>query len=173
MKKPVVFLDRDGVLTKEKSYVLHKDELEIFDYARACVRKMHNAGYLVLVITNQSAVGRGMITEETLQEMNRILMEETGVDDIFYCPHWHPTATVCNCRKPQIGMIQQAMETYDLDMEHAYFVGDRASDIRTGQNAGIKTVLLESGYGTKRLEEEVTPDYIFEDLRDFVKNSNL
>ncbi len=170
MKKPVIFLDRDGVLTKEKSYVLRKEELEIFDYASACVRKMHDAGYLVLVITNQSAVARGMMTEETLQEMNDILMEETGVDDVFYCPHWHPTDAVCDCRKPQTGMIQQAMQKYDLDMEHAYFVGDRASDIRTGQNAGIQTVLLESGYGTKRLEEEVTPDYIFEDLRDFVKN---
>lgn len=170
MKKPVIFLDRDGVLTKEKSYVLQKEELEIFPFAKECIQRLHDAGYLTIVVTNQSAVGRKMLAERTLQEMNDILKRDTGVDDVFYCPHWHPTAIICNCRKPQIGMIVKAMEKYDLDLKHAYFIGDRASDIKTGNNVGIKTVLLKSGYGIKKLEENVVSDYIFNDLLDFVNS---
>lgn len=85
--KPVVFLDRDGVLSVEKSYVCSVDELEIFPYAKECVRTIHEKGYLAIVVTNQSGVARGYFTEEQLQEMNRYLMRETGVDAVYYCPH--------------------------------------------------------------------------------------
>ena len=71
----------------------------------------------------------------------------------------------CRCRKPNIGMIEHACQDFRIDMEKSYMVGDRASDILLGKNAGIKTILVESGYGMKRLEQEVTPDYIMEDLR--------
>ena len=74
----------------------------------------------------------------------------------------------CNCRKPQVGMIQKACEDYSIDMGRSYIIGDRASDVLLGKNAGLTTVLLESGYGTKRLEQEVTPDYIMKDLRDII-----
>lgn len=119
-RKPVIFLDRDGVLTKEKSYVCKVDDLEIFEYSRECVRKIKEKGYYAIVITNQSGVARGYFTEDELIEMNTKLQEETGVDAIYYCPHHEqgkvPQFTMkCNCRKPDIGMIKQACEDYSID----------------------------------------------------------
>ena len=169
MKKPAVFLDRDGVITTEKSYVLKLSELETFPYSKAAIDMIHEKGYWAIVITNQSAVGRGMLPEDDLKRMNEFLQDATGVDAVFYCPHWSEKGTICNCRKPQTGLIQRAMEQYDIDLDKSYFVGDRASDIECGQNMGIKTVLLESGYGTKRLEKNIMADYTYADLMEFVK----
>lgn len=176
--KPAVFLDRDGVLSVEKSYVRSVEELELFPYARECVRAIHEKGYLAIVVTNQSGVARGYFTEEQLQGMNRHLMEKTGVDAVYYCPHHEngivrAYASKCRCRKPAAGMIWQACRDFNIDrtgIENSYMVGDRASDIQLGQNAGLTTVLLESGYGTARLEQQVTPDHICMDLADFTRN---
>ncbi len=170
-RKPVVFLDRDGVLTEEKSYIASIEELSIFSYTAECIKAIHQKGYYAIVITNQSGVARGLFSEKDLQKMNAFLMQQIGVDAIYYCPH-HPEGKIeqygkiCHCRKPETGMIETACVKFDIDMSKSYMVGDRASDILTGQNAGIKTILLESGYGTARLEQDVTPDYIMKDLRD-------
>ncbi len=169
-KKPAVFLDRDGVLTKEKSYICKIEELEIFPYAAECIRRIHEKGYYAIVITNQSGVARGLFTEEELKGMNVYLKRETGIDAVYYCPH-HPDGKIikyrknCNCRKPNIGMIEKACCDYAIDIGHSYMIGDRASDILTGKKAGLKTILLESGYGTKRLEMDVKPDYVLNDLQ--------
>ena len=172
-KKPAVFLDRDGVLSEEKSYVCALQDLTVFPYTKECVEKIKEKGYLAIVITNQSGVARGLFWEKVLQEMNSYLIKEIGVDAVYYCPH-HPQGKIekyrkeCNCRKPRTGMIEQACKDFSIDMERSYIVGDRASDILLGQNAGITTVLVESGYGTERLEQEVTPDYIKKDLREVI-----
>lgn len=173
-KRPAVFLDRDGVLTREKSYVRSIEELEIFPYAEECIRRIRNKGYYAIVVTNQSGVARGYFTEETLLSMNRYLKEKTGVDAVYYCPHCQQGmmpkyAVYCNCRKPGTGMIERACDEFEIDMEHSYLAGDRACDIRMGEQAGLRTILLESGYGSERLEEKVTPDYIMKDLREFVE----
>ena len=173
-KKPAIFLDRDGVLTEEMSYVTSVESLIIFPYAAECVRQIHQKGYYAIVITNQSGIARGLFTESILQSMNKYLMEATGVDAIYYCPH-HPDGRVsryrktCTCRKPETGLLERACMDFGIDMSNSYMVGDRASDIFTGQNAGIKTVLLESGYGTARLEEHVNPDYTLTDLRNILE----
>lgn len=177
-KKPAVFLDRDGVLNVEKSYICTVEELEIFDYARSCVEAIHHAGYLAIVVSNQSGVARGLFSEDVLKDMNEYLIEQTGVDAVYYCPH-HPHGQVeryameCDCRKPGAGMIERACREWNIDLEHSYMIGDRATDILMGQNAGIQTVLLNSGYGVSRLECAVQPDYIMQDLREFVDVINL
>ena len=173
MKRPVVFLDRDGVLTVENLRITHPDETQIFDYAKDCVSRIHELGYLAIVVTNQEGVAKGLFTIEELESLNKRIIEETGVDDIFFCPH-HPEGSVreytydCDCRKPKTGLIRQAAEKYDVDLSGSYLVGDRAGDILTGKKAGIKTVLVDSGYGRARLEQEVEADYYCADLRDFV-----
>ena len=172
--KPAVFLDRDGVLTEEKSYITSMEDLNIFSYVKDCINQIHKKGYYAIVVTNQSAVARGFIREELLWRMNRYLMDETSVDAVYYCPHFEKGIIEkyrqnCNCRKPKTGMIERACREYDIDLTKSYMVGDRAGDIMLGKNVGIKTVLLESGYGSKRLEGKVAPDYILEDLRDFIK----
>ena len=172
-KKPALFLDRDGVLTEEISYITSVENLHIFPYAAECIRQIHEKGYYAIVITNQSGVARGLFTEETLKDMNTYLKKMTGVDAIYYCPH-HPDGEVdqyrkiCRCRKPEIGLLEQACNDFDIDIDRSYMVGDRAGDILTGQRAGIKTALLESGYGSGRLEQNVTPDYVLADLRNVI-----
>ena len=174
MKKcPAVFLDRDGVLCAEKSYVTKIKELEIFPYAKQCIDIFHQKGFLAICITNQSAVARGMMTENMLCRINEYLIQETGLDALYYCPH-HPKGAgiyrkQCSCRKPETGMLVQAQEQFAIDMKQSYFAGDRASDIICGQNAGLATVLLESGYGTKGLEQDVKADYVFSDLKAFAE----
>lgn len=173
-KLPAVFLDRDGVLTKEKSYVASVENLEVFPYAEECVRQIHENGYYAIVITNQSGVARGIFSEEELVKMNAYLTGRTGVDAVYYCPH-HPKGIVekyrcfCGCRKPKAGLLERACSDFMIDMGQSYMVGDRASDILAGQNAGVKTILLESGYGTIRLEQDVEADYILQDLRNVIE----
>lgn len=169
--QPTIFLDRDGVLCTEKSYVTSVEELEIFPYTKRCIDLFHEKGYLAVCITNQSAVARGLMTEQTLRKMHAYLLQETGLDAVYYCPH-HPQGLGmyrkrCSCRKPGTGLLKQAQEHFKIDMSASYFVGDRAADIICGQRAGLRTVLLESGYGTRRLEQDVTPDAIFYDLEEF------
>lgn len=176
-KKPAVFLDRDGVLTVEKSYVTKLEDLEIFPFARETIEKIHKAEYYAIVITNQSAIARGMLSVEELERMNIYLMEQTGVDAVYYCPH-HPEGKIkqyafeCDCRKPKIGMIEKACKDFEIDLNHSYFVGDRATDIMTGKVAGVYTVLVETGYGLKRLEKKVKADYIYENVYDFANEIN-
>lgn len=173
-KMPVIFLDRDGVLTKEKGYVTSLEQLEIFPYARQAVQILQALGYKVIVITNQSAVARGLMSEVELKKIHDYLQKETGVEAIYYCPHYPPInkevlpyQVQCQCRKPNIELLQHAITEHNLTTEYGFFVGDRGTDILTGQKMHLKTVLLESGYGSCELEEEVTPDYIFNDLIEF------
>lgn len=176
--KPAVFLDRDGVLTVEESYVCSADQLKIFPYAGECIEEIHRKGYYAIVITNQSGIARGLFSEEELQKMNQMLIRETGVDAVYYCPH-HPEgivkkyAVACSCRKPQTGLLKKACLDFHIDLENSFMVGDRAGDIVAGKGMKIQTVLLESGYGSGRLEQEVQPDYRLEDLRKFVELLNI
>ncbi|MCR5300989.1 MAG: HAD-IIIA family hydrolase [Lachnospiraceae bacterium] len=175
MKRPAVFLDRDGVLTVENLKITPPDKTEIFDYAKDCVDRIHQLGYLAIVVTNQEGVAKGIFSMDELTEANKRMTDATGVDDVFVCPH-HPDGMVreytciCDCRKPKPGLIMQAARKYDVDLDRSYMVGDRAGDILAGQNAGIRTVLVDSGYGKARLEQEAEADYYCSDLRDFVFN---
>ncbi len=173
-KRPAVFLDRDGVLTREKGYVHSVEELEIFSYVKSCVAQIHRKGYLAIVITNQSGVARGYFTEDELLEMNRYLKEKTGVDAVYYCPHYEQGivekyAVKCGCRKPKTGMIMRACREFEIDLSRSYMVGDRTGDILCGQSVGIQTVLVESEYGRERLEKGVRADNYMADLRDLIK----
>ncbi|MFP3153784.1 HAD-IIIA family hydrolase [Lachnospiraceae bacterium ZAX-1] len=168
MKKPAVFLDRDGVLAVEKGYVTKLSDLELFPYAKDGISRMHELGYLAIVVTNQSAIARGILTVEELYRMNYFLMEEIKVDAIYACPHSGKEDIPCTCRKPGTAMVEKAIQEHDIEKRGSYFVGDRASDIETGLRSKLQTVLLESGYGIKRLEKAVKPDYVCKDLIDFI-----
>lgn len=174
VRKPAVFLDRDGVLTEERSYVTCLEELKIFPFAQMCVEQIHKKGYYAIVVTNQSGIARGLFTESQLEEMNRFLIETTGVDAVYYCPH-HPQGKIerygieCQCRKPKTGMFEKACRDFAIDMGMSFMVGDRAGDVIAGENAGLQTVLAESGYGLARLEAEVAPDHIIQDLRELTE----
>ncbi len=105
-QRPAIFLDRDGVITKEKSYIRSLDELEVFDYSEECIRLIHEKGYLAIVISNQSGIARGYFTENDLATMNEYLKKTLSLDAVFYCPHYEGGGKIpeysikCTCRKP-------------------------------------------------------------------------
>ncbi len=170
VSKPAVFLDRDGVLVEERSYITDITDLKIFPYTASCIRILKELGYYAICISNQSAVGRGMMQLSDLKVINLYLKEHTGIDAIYCCPHyWKENIPACDCRKPQTGLFRQAMRDFPIDLQDSYMVGDRATDIMAGQKIGVRTILLESGYGSARLEVPVTPDYIVQDLRAAVR----
>ena len=172
-----IFLDRDGVINEEVGYITEWPQLKPIPSAVTALGLLHDAGWKTIVITNQSAVARGMMTEARLREIHARLLDNLCLDAIYYCPHYYnegdveipPYRIACDCRKPGAGLIIKAAKEHAIDLSSSYMVGDRTSDILAGKNAGLKTVLLNSGYGVKDLEFGIQPDYIFNDLLGFVK----
>lgn len=157
MSVKAVFLDRDGVLCEDTDYVTSFEKLHIFSFAKEAVELFHQKGYLAIVVTNQSGVARGMMSEKMVKDLNHRLQEETGVDDIYYCPHLPPEGAevfpyriFCNCRKPQAGMILRGAQEWDIVLADSYMVGDRESDIAAGKKAGVKTVAVAQNGMTLR-----------------------
>lgn len=173
-KYPAVFLDRDGVVNKEVGYITSIEQVEIYDFAREAVSMFHNAGWKVIIVTNQSAIARGILTEGKLNEIHKYLIDCLNVDDIFYCPHYppddkelYPYYIYCNCRKPAPGMIIEAAKKHNIDLKKSYLVGERESDILAGKNAGMSTVLVKTGYGKDWIDTKIKPDYVFKNLKEF------
>lgn len=168
-----VFLDRDGVINRDSpDYIKNRNEFHFIPGSPEAVSRLSNAGAAVIVITNQSAVGRGMTTAEELDaifdKMHQGIARAGGsLTDVFFCPHT-PDAG-CGCRKPAPGMIQAAMEKHGVDPMQSVMVGDSAKDIYCGRNAGCAvTVLVLTGNGRKALMELDAggrrPDHVAEDL---------
>jgi len=174
-----VFLDRDGVITKEPPYYAHKiDQLELIPKSAEAIRLLNKNGFKVIIISNQSGVARGYYQEKDIQiynnEMKRQLEEKGArIDAIYYCPH-HPEATIkeykidCDCRKPKPGMLRQAEKDLNLDLKRSFLVGDKMSDIEAGYRAGCKTILVLTGQGDGELkkipEMDIKLNYISNDL---------
>lgn len=154
--KPAVFLDRDGVINVDHGYVSKTDEFEFIDGVFDACRTFKEQGYLVVVITNQSGIARGMYTEEDFQELTQWMdwnFEDHGVllDGVYYCPH-HAEKGIgqykvdCDCRKPKPGMLLEAQHDLNIDLVRSVFVGDKADDMRAAHAAGIsKAVLVKTG----------------------------
>ncbi len=173
-----VFLDRDGVINVDsQDYIKHESEFHFIDKSPEAVAMLTKAGFDVILITNQSAIERQLTT---IQELEKIFSKmENGIEkaggkikDIFYCPHL-PDAG-CNCRKPNPGLILQAAEKYNIDLEYACMVGDSAKDIECARNAGCSlAVLVQTGNGLiaeQLLEKNGTGvDFTAKNLYDAVK----
>ena len=160
--RAAVFLDRDGTLTEEVGYVNHIDRAQLFPWSSEAVRRLKSAGLPVIVVTNQSGVGRGYFTEELVAQVHRKIQNElaaadTRLDAFYYCPH-HPSAVVeayrqgCRCRKPSTGMADEAAERFGIDLSASWVVGDTYRDMQMGFNIGARTVLLMTGYGRGEYE---------------------
>lgn len=168
--KPAVFLDRDGVINQDSpDFIKTTDELSIFDYAPAAGARLYSAGFLIVIITNQSGIGRGLITLENLQRMNEKVeeaFEDAGarVEAIYHCPHLPEDG--CACRKPSPVMVLTAAREHNIDLTASYFVGDKPADIICGAAAGCKTILTLSGKSTGYRPDcfPEQPDYIARDL---------
>jgi D,D-heptose 1,7-bisphosphate phosphatase len=157
MSVPAVFLDRDGTLIEEVGYLDRLDRIALFPWSLEAVRLLHRGGFRVIVITNQAGVARGYFGEEFVRSTHAHLdsLVRAGGGEVaayYYCPH-HPDATVadyrrtCECRKPAPGMFLQAAREHDIDLARSFSIGDRLTDIEAGTRAGVRSVLVLSGYG--------------------------
>ena len=172
-----IFLDRDGVINEEVSYLSNPDDFRFIDGSIKALRILKSKGYLLIVITNQAGIARGYFTEEILEQIHRKMKlsleaNEISLDDIYYCPH-HPDFTgVCECRKPLPGMILRAAKKHGITLNQSYMVGDTLKDIETGYNAKCKTVLVMTGYGREEVKKinKIKPNLICENLLDFAEN---
>lgn len=171
--RKVVFLDRDGVINRDSSgYIRQWREFEFLPGSLQALRLLNSEGYSIVVVTNQSAVARKMITAEDLEDMHRRMQQKIvgaggKILDIFYCPHM-PDAG-CNCRKPRAGMLERACRKYGIDLSSAVMVGDSAKDVLCAKRAAVgSTVLVLTGNG-KHAERELSaldalPDHVAPDL---------
>ena len=143
-----VFLDRDGVINKErKNYVKNLEEFEIFNGVSKAIKILKEKNFLVIIITNQSAINRNLLTKDKLDEIHNHLQEilkkdNTSFDAIYYCPH-KPEEN-CDCRKPKPGLLLRAAKDHKIDLKNSFFIGDSITDIEAANAAGCKGILLEN-----------------------------
>lgn len=182
--RAAVFLDRDGTITEEVGYVNHLARVQLFPWAAEAIRRLNEAGFRVIAVTNQSGVGRGYFSEKLVRRVHRTIARELArrgarIDAFYYCPH-HPTAVVkryrvhCRCRKPATGMIEEGARKFHVEPRLSYMVGDSYRDVQTGFNAGARTILVLTGYGRGEYEHHRRrwprrPDRIAENLLDAVE----
>ena len=158
-KQKAIFLDRDGTINKYVGLIKSADQLELEESAAEAIRLINQSGYLAIVVTNQPVIARGDCSLEELNEIHKKLETMLGekdayLDAVYYCPH-HPDGGYlgerieyklkCNCRKPQTGLIDKAVERFNIDLSGSYMIGDTTMDVMTGINAGIHTILLHTG----------------------------
>jgi D-glycero-D-manno-heptose 1,7-bisphosphate phosphatase len=157
-----VFLDRDGVLNLPivRDGVPHPpgglDELEVYPDAAAALRRLKEAGYLLIVVTNQPDIARGTQTREAVDQINGALGAALPIDEFVVCAH--DNADNCLCRKPKPGMVLEAAARYAVDLGQSFLIGDRWRDIDCGAAAGVRTVLIERGYGERAPAH--APDFV-------------
>jgi D-glycero-D-manno-heptose 1,7-bisphosphate phosphatase len=146
--KPAAFLDRDGVLNVDHGYVYKPEDWEWNEDAVDAIRRLNGTGYLVVVVTNQSGVGRGFYSEEDVRALHAYvqadLAERGGrIDAFYYCPHAPKAA--CECRKPLPGMLLQAVQDLDIDRSRSFLIGDKESDLQAAEAANIRAELYQGG----------------------------
>ena len=173
-----VFLDRDGTINYEVDRVKTPDELRLLEGAAQAIRRINRSGRRVVIVSNQPVIARGDCTEAELRaihnRMETLLGREGAyVDAIYYCPH-HPDAGFsgerpelkirCNCRKPATGLVEQACREMNLDLSRSWLVGDSTVDIMTARSAGVRSILVQTGYGGRDARYRVDPDRVAGDL---------
>jgi len=146
--KKAVFIDRDGVVNKKRNdYVKSKNEFILLEGVIESIRLLNKNGFLVIIVTNQSAINRGILTKETLDEIHELMRTELRshgcvIDAIYYCPH-RPEED-CNCRKPRPGLIKKALNDYNISPNESWFIGDDETDMIAAKNAGIRGIRIKT-----------------------------
>ena len=179
-----VFLDRDGTVTEEVGYLTDLKALTLIPGAASAIRQLNEAGFKVILVTNQSGVARGLFPETLVHEAHarlaRMLAQEGArLDGVYYCPH-HPHAgtthytMVCDCRKPETGLIDRAVKELAIDVNQSVMVGDKWIDVELGQRAGMKSVLVNTGFavddpGNKRPDHVKDPNFTARNLTETVE----
>jgi D-glycero-D-manno-heptose 1,7-bisphosphate phosphatase len=175
MGQRAVLLDRDGTLVEARHYPSRPEQLVLYPGIAADLRRLQAAGFLLIVITNQSGVARGLFGEAELTVMHNHLRARLGeqgvrIDGVYFCPH-HPEGTiaelaiVCDCRKPAPGMLLRAAREHDIDLGRSWFVGDILDDVEAGRRAGCRTILVDLGSEQLPTTLMRQPDFVARDTR--------
>jgi D-glycero-D-manno-heptose 1,7-bisphosphate phosphatase len=168
MGRRFVVLDRDGTVIVERHYLSDPGQVELLSGAGSGLRRLAELGLGLVLVTNQSAIGRGFFDQPRLKLVHSRLRElleaeRVRLDGIYFCPH--TPADECACRKPRPGMIETAAEELDFDLRRCFVVGDNECDVALGRHVGATTILVRTGYGAQvAAEGKVDPDYVVDDL---------
>lgn len=145
--KPAIFADRDGTLIEEVNYLSRVADLRLFPSTSGAVAELKASGFLFVVVTNQSGIGRGIYTEADMHTVHNELQEllDGAVDGFYFCPHL--PCDGCECRKPGTKMFEDAARELGIDLSRSWMIGDKDIDVKAGSNAGASTILVSTGYG--------------------------
>lgn len=178
-RRRAVFLDRDGTINVEKDYLYRVEDFEFIPGVPEAIRRLNDAGFLVVVVSNQSGVARGYFGVQEVEQLHRHMLTELAlrgarIDGIYYCPH-HPTQGTgeflreCGCRKGSPGMLLDAARDLGIDLSASFMVGDKRADIEAGCAAGCRSLLVLTGHGVGQYAEpQDAPVAVFDDLPDAV-----
>lgn len=167
--RPAVFLDRDGTINVEKNYLHRVQDWEWIPGAQAAIKSLCDAGYLVVVVSNQAGVARRYYTSEDVATLHRHVQQEllvlgASVDAYYWCPHHPDLGPSCNCRKPAPGMLLQAAQDLNIDLAASWMVGDKTIDVQAGMAAGVSSLLVQTGYGANEMHQLASDVPVFATL---------
>jgi len=178
-----VFLDRDGVIIRQVDFLIKPRQLKLLPNVGKVIKLLNHFGFLVVVITNQPVIARGLIKPEGIDKIhtiliNRLKKQGAKIDAVYFCPH-HPNANVkkyrlrCRCRKPGIGMITKAAKDLNINLKKSFMIGDALIDIVAGKRAGLTSILVKTGPGHSRLDKlykkNFRPDFIAKNLNEVIR----
>ena len=177
MTRPAVFLDRDGTIIEDVGFLREVSQIDLLPWSADAIRQLNGAGYVVVVVTNQSGVGRGYFDEAhvlaTHAALDAVLTAQGArIDAFYYCPHYPNSAdtrygVVCDCRKPASGLLRRAADDLGLDLSQSWMVGDWWRDVQAGAGAGTRTILIRTGRSADHRPEPAEapqPDAILNNL---------
>ena len=180
--KPVnkaIFLDRDGTINVERGYLLYPADIELNPTAGEAMRILNELNVLTIVITNQAAIDKKLLSLKQFEKINDKLWDELSsagahYDVLYYCPHSPEITPGCYCRKPKPGLLLQAAKDFNINLASSFMIGDKLTDIEAGHASGCKTILLLSGHGEKAYKnlenyEGSLPDFVCQNLAEAVK----
>lgn len=179
-KRPAVFLDRDGTVIRQVELLHKPSQVKIFSGAAEAIGTLNRLGYLVVIVTNQPVVARGIIGPKEVDHIHAVMVDRFGkkgarIDAVYYCPH-HPQANVkkyrmaCKCRKPAPGMILRAAKEHGIDLKKSFFIGDSTRDVLAGNRAKVTMILVRTGHGGKdQWQFKGKADFTVRDLAAAVK----
>ena len=162
-KARAVFLDRDGTLIHDADYCSSPDQVRIFDGVSAALRQLKNAGYRIIVITNQSGIGRGFFTEDQYRAVELEVSRQLGnglIDATYFCPD--VPGQPSECRKPAPGMVLQAAREHEIELSSSFLIGDKEIDAECAHNAGVRAIRVRTGFD--RMTDGSCADWVAEDL---------